>query len=56
MESTDLLHYLRLIPDPRLKRTRKHELPELLFIALAGVLCGAECWTQVEEFGKANRS
>jgi len=56
METKDLLHYLRIVPDPRVARTRKHELPELLFIALAAVLCGAEGWTQVEEFGKASRA
>lgn len=55
MEAKNLLDYLRLVPDPRVERTRKHELPELLFITLAAVLCGAECWTQVEEFGKANQ-
>jgi predicted transposase YbfD/YdcC len=55
MKPADLLDYFKLIPDPRVKRTRRHELPELLFIALAAVICGAEHWTHVEEFGKANR-
>jgi predicted transposase YbfD/YdcC len=55
MEAATLLDYFRLIPDPRVQRTRKHELPEILFIALAAVICGAECWTQVEEYAKANR-
>lgn len=56
MNAKNLLDYLRLVPDPRVLRTRRHELPELLFIALAAVLCGAEGWTDVEEFGKANRA
>jgi len=55
MEPRDMLDYLGLVPDPRVERTRKHELPELLFIALAAVICGAEHWTHVEEFGKANQ-
>jgi len=54
MQPGDMLNYLGLVPDPRVERTRKHELPELLFIALAAVICGAEHWTHVEEFGKAN--
>jgi predicted transposase YbfD/YdcC len=54
VNAKDLLHYLKLVPDPRVLRTRRHELPEILFIALAAVLCGAEGWTDVEEFGKAN--
>lgn len=55
MKPKNLLDYLVLIPDPRAERTRNHVLPELLFIALAAVLCGAEYWTHVEEYGKANR-
>lgn len=56
MEPANLLDYLRLVPEPRMERTRRHELPELLFIALAAVICGAEHWTHMEEFGKSNRS
>jgi predicted transposase YbfD/YdcC len=55
MNESNLLDYMAIVPDPRVQRTRKHELPEILFIALAAVICGAECWTQVEEFGKASR-
>lgn len=55
MKPENLVDYLRCIPDPRVRRTRRHELPELLFITLAAVICGAEHWTHVEEFGKANR-
>lgn len=55
MNESNLLDYLTIVPDPRVQRTRKHELSEILFIALAAVICGAECWTQVEEFGKAAR-
>ena len=56
MEAKNLLDYFMLIPDPRVKRTRDHELPQILFITLAAVICGAEGWTEVEEFGKASRS
>lgn len=56
MDAQSLLDYLRLIDDPRLERTRKHHLPEILFIALCAVICGAESFTDIEEFGKANRA
>ena len=55
MQPKNLLDYLMLIPDPRVDRTRRHELADIVFIALAAVLCGAEGWTQVEEFGKASK-
>ena len=55
MEPKDLLNYLAIVRDPRVERTRKHELPELLFISVCAVLCGAESWTEFEEYGNANR-
>lgn len=55
MTPQNLLDYFMLIPDPRVTRSRNHELPELLFIALAAVICGADGWTQVEQFGKASK-
>jgi predicted transposase YbfD/YdcC len=42
----------RKVPDPRAANAR-HELLEVLFIALAAVLCGAESCADMEEFGQA---
>lgn len=43
------------LPDPRMKRTRKHELPDLIAIAICAIICGADGWAQVAEFGHAKR-
>lgn len=43
------------LPDPRMKRTRKHELIDLVVIAICGVICGADGWAQIAEFGRAKR-
>lgn len=40
----------RSMPDPRAANAR-HDLLELVFIALAAVLCGAESCAEMEEFG-----
>ena len=40
------------VPDPR-DETAQHDLTEILFIALAAVLSGAQHCTQMAEFGKA---
>ena len=45
-------HLLRL-PDPRLKRRRRHELIDVLVIATAAMLCAAENFVQMAQFGKA---
>jgi len=41
------------VDDPRMERTRRHELLEILTVALCGVLCAAESWVEVEQFGNA---
>lgn len=41
------------VPDPRVDRTKKHLLLDLLLIALLAVICGAEGWEDMETFGRA---
>ena len=41
------------LPDPRVDRTRKHALGDILVIALSAVVCGADSWEEVEAFGEA---
>lgn len=40
-----------MIPEPRLERTRLYELPEILFIAICAIICGAESWEDIAAFG-----
>jgi predicted transposase YbfD/YdcC len=39
--------------DPRIDRTKLHELINILVIAVCAVIAGADNWEDVEEFGKA---
>ena len=41
------------LPDPRVDRTKHHELMDILIIALCAAIAGADGWVQVEEFGLA---
>lgn len=41
------------IPEPRIERTRLHELMDILVIAICGVICGADSWEDIAEFGQA---
>lgn len=45
--------HFAVLDDPRVERTRRHELLDLLTIALCGVVCGAESWVEIEQFGNA---
>ena len=41
------------VTDPRLDRTKDHKLIDIIGIALCGVICGAEGWTDIENFGNS---
>jgi predicted transposase YbfD/YdcC len=40
------------LTDPRVKRTRRHELFDLVVVALCATLAGSDSWADVERFGK----
>jgi predicted transposase YbfD/YdcC len=41
------------LQDPRVARTRRHELLEVVTIAILSVICGADSWDQMEVFAVA---
>ena len=43
------------LTDPRVERTKRHLLLDMVVIALCATICGAEGWADVERFGKAKR-
>jgi len=42
--------------DPRIERTKRHTLREVITIALCGEIGGAERWVEVDEWGDAKRA
>ncbi|MDG3004254.1 ISAs1 family transposase [Paludisphaera mucosa] len=48
-----LARYFAELPDPRVDRTKRHGLTDILVIALCVVIAGADSWEEVERFGKA---
>ena len=50
--SISLLHHLQSIPDPRIERTRRHDLQAILAVALCATIAGADNWVEVAEFGE----
>jgi len=45
-------HHFRGLKDPRLNRHKKHQLLDIIIIALCAVLCGAKDWQQIATFGQ----
>jgi predicted transposase YbfD/YdcC len=41
------------LDDPRVERTKLHPLVSIITIALCAVICGAETWDDIAEFGEA---
>jgi len=39
------------LTDPRVERTRKHSLFEVVVVALCGTIAGADSWADIERFG-----
>lgn len=52
MAPTILQHFADL-PDPRGEQGRQHLLGDILIIAICAVICGADEWTEVAQFGEA---
>jgi predicted transposase YbfD/YdcC len=51
-----LEEYFGQIPDPRVDRTRAHQLLDIITIALLAVLAGSDSWVGIETYGRAKRS
>ncbi len=51
---TNTIHtHFANLDDPRVERTKAHPLLDIVTIAICGVICGADTWVDIEEFGKA---
>jgi hypothetical protein len=48
-------HFLE-IEDPRIDRTKRHNLIDIMTIAIIAVICGADGWVAVETYGCAKYS
>ena len=50
MSATFLKHF-NSITDPRIERCKKHELIDILLLAISAVISGAQGWEDIEDFG-----
>ncbi|WP_337177746.1 ISAs1 family transposase [Paludisphaera sp.] len=54
-DDPSLARYFADLPDPRVDRTKKHTLGDILVIALCATIAGADSWEEVERFGRAKQ-
>ena len=48
-----LAHHFAELTDPRIDRSRLHELLDIVAIAIRAVVAGADSWDDIEDFGNA---
>jgi predicted transposase YbfD/YdcC len=54
--SISVIEHFSGIVDPRSDQGKRHPLLSIIVIALCGVICGADGWAQMEEFGKEKQA
>jgi predicted transposase YbfD/YdcC len=47
------IRYFAALPDPRVNRTKKHALADILGVTLCAVICGADSFEEIARFGDA---
>jgi predicted transposase YbfD/YdcC len=50
-----LFDHFATLPDPRVERTKEHLLLDILTIAVCAIICGADSFVEMEEFGDAKQ-
>ena len=47
------MEYFGDLEDPRIERCKRHQLLDVITVAICAVICGADSWVHVEMFGKS---
>lgn len=54
--SASILAHFQHLDDPRISPATRHQLLDIVAIALCAVICGADSWVEVEAFGTAKQT
>ena len=50
---SDLKSHFCQLEDPRVERTKRHQLLDIIIIAICGAISGADGWVDIAEFGRS---
>jgi predicted transposase YbfD/YdcC len=53
--SKGIVHHFAELKDPRIDRTKRHLLIDIVVIGICAVICGADDWVAMAKFGKAKQ-
>lgn len=48
-----IIEHFSSIKDSRINRQKLHEIERIFFITICAVICSADNWVAIEEFGQA---
>lgn len=54
--SVNLLNPFATLPDPRGDRAKRHQLLDRIGLAICAVICGADGWEAIEEYGPSKET
>lgn len=55
LTAQSIFEYFERVPDPRVKRTRKHPLTSVLVLSLLAIICGADSFVAIELYGECQQ-
>jgi len=55
-KESSILAYFGDLADPRLERCKRHQLLDIIAVGICAVICGADSFVEMEEFGTAKRA
>lgn len=54
MKIAEFMSYFEGLEDPRIERSKRHLLQDIILIAVLSFIAGAQCWTEIEDYGHEN--
>ena len=51
-ESASIMDSFEALEDPRIDRCKRHQMLDIIVIAICATICGADSWVHMEMFGK----
>ena len=52
-EGASILDCFATLEDPRIERSKRHKLLDIIAIAICATICGADSWVHIEMFGRS---
>ena len=52
-QGASIMDHFQGLEDPRIERSKRHQLLDIVAVAICAVICGADSWVYVEMFGKS---